>query len=296
MLRKPVTAVIAAAWIFWSAGVGRVEGQPSASARTAPAKPAGPQAPLTNTDVIRMVGSGLSESIVLTSVRHARQTNFDSSPDALIALRLAKVSDAVISAMLDRANTAPPVAVPVRVRTEDAGSSEPPPPPKRSSPTPAAGLPAEVGVYVVVSGRHREVDPEIVNWRTGGFLKRMATAGLVGGHVNGWIANPRSKLQLSAPAEFVFVTPEGTSITEYQLLRLYERDTRREFRVMSTSMVNAKSGAENNLVSFDSEKIAPRTYVVRVTGLAPAEYGFLPPGMSGANMAAIGKIYTFTVQ
>lgn len=82
--------------------------------------------------------------------------------------------------------------------------------------------------------------------------------GLAGGHVNGWINGGRSANVLRLPAEVVIYAPEGTAITEYQLLRCDAKDTRREFRVMSTSMAGARSGADRNAVEFAGDKVAPR--------------------------------------
>lgn len=253
------------------------------------------QPPMTNADVIRLSASGLSESIVLTSIRHAKRTSFDISPEALIKLKAARVSNAVISMMQERPSGHAEPTVPAKAA--NGGEVSNAEPRKAESPSVApARLPGDVGVYILVAGQMREVNAEIVNWRTGGFLKRMATAGIAGGHVNGAIAYPGSKLQVSQPIEFIFVTPEGTSITEYQLLRLYEKDTRREFRVMSASIIGARSGAEGNLLPFEGERVAPRTYRVRMSNMVPAEYGFLPPGMSGASVTSVGKIYTFSVR
>jgi hypothetical protein len=55
--------------------------------------------PLTNADIIRMVKSGLAESVV-TSAIEANDSQFDVSADALIALKQTGVSQNIITAML----------------------------------------------------------------------------------------------------------------------------------------------------------------------------------------------------
>ena len=62
--------------------------------------------------------------------------------------------------------------------------------------------------------------PEVVNWKTGGSLKSLASAGIVKKDVNGNIAGPESRNSVKTPLEFLIVCAEGVSITEYQLIRL----------------------------------------------------------------------------
>src|SRR5262245_20841903 len=66
-------------------------------------RPAAAQgAPVTNADVVRMVAAGLSDDVVVRAIRAAPETRFDTSTDALIALRAQKVSNRVIAAMLNK--------------------------------------------------------------------------------------------------------------------------------------------------------------------------------------------------
>jgi hypothetical protein len=240
--------------------------------------------PLKNADVIKLVRSGVSDAITITSIGRADQTDFDLSPDGIVGLKQAKVGDAVIAAMFERSEGRPAPAAAVAPPT----------------PTPAAAassphLPVEVGIYLTAGGQFRDVNPEIVHWRIGGFWRGVMTAGIAGRHINGSVPQPHSTLQISSPAELIVVTPEGFAITEYQLLRLDVKDDRREFRMMSASIAGARSGPDGHLVRFEAEKVAPRTYRVRID-VPNGEYGLLPPGATGANMTAIGKIYGFSVK
>jgi hypothetical protein len=63
-----------------------------------------PTKPLTNGDVIKMTKSGLAESTILAVIR-ANRSNFDASPDALIALKSAGVSQNVISEVVTTASS-----------------------------------------------------------------------------------------------------------------------------------------------------------------------------------------------
>ncbi len=155
--------------------------------------------------------------------------------------------------------------------------------------------PAEAGVFLASKGKLIEIDPEIVGWQTGGVLKTMATLGLDKGHVNGKVMQPTSTVQVTTPVEFVVRTLEGTSVSEFQLLKLYKKGNRREFRAVTGGILHVKGGTERNHVAFTTEKTGTRTWHVRLNELPLGEYGFLPPGISAASIGSSGKIYTFEV-
>jgi hypothetical protein len=88
-----------------------------------------PASAMTNNDVVSnqavidMVGLGLSDAVVIEKIRSAPETNFDTSIDALKALKAARVSDAVIMTMINPKAAAPapfamrmPAAAPVVMR------------------------------------------------------------------------------------------------------------------------------------------------------------------------------------
>jgi hypothetical protein len=90
-------------------------------------------------------------------------------------------------------------------------------------------------------------------------------------------------------------TQEGTSVTEYQLLRLYRKGNRREFRAWTGGIIHAKGGAERTAILFRPEKIGTRVWRIRLSGFQGGEYGFLPPGVAASSIAASGKIYAFGI-
>ncbi len=65
---------------------------------------------LTNADIIKMTKGGLSEPVILAAIQNAVRRGFDLSPDGLVALKGAGVSDTVIAAMLRPPSA--PVATP----------------------------------------------------------------------------------------------------------------------------------------------------------------------------------------
>jgi len=52
----------------------------------------------------------------------------------------------------------------------------------------------------------------LVNWKTGGVVKSVATIGIVKGDVNGRLRNGRSRLGIPKPIRLLVYTPEGTQI------------------------------------------------------------------------------------
>jgi hypothetical protein len=85
--------------------------------------------------------------------------------------------------------------------------------------------------------------------------------------------------------------PEDTDITEYQLIRLHEKEDAREFRTITGGVIHRSGGPIRDLVPFDFKKVSEQTYEVRLTDLKAGEFGFLPP----ANTRVRRRIYTFSV-
>ncbi len=88
-----------------AAGQGQDQAQAPAAAPDAapaaaqPAAPAGPT--LTNEDVVKLVKAKLPESVIIKKISNS-SCAFDTDPDALIKLKQAGVSEAVIDAMVDK--------------------------------------------------------------------------------------------------------------------------------------------------------------------------------------------------
>jgi hypothetical protein len=236
------------------------------------------QAALTNESIIKMAKAGLSEEILLSTIR-TQPGNFTTGTDDLIALKGAGVSDKVIAAMVEKmagggAPAAKPAAAPA-----------------------AAGPVNEVGVYFKKGDAWADLPPEVVNFKTGGVLKSIGTAGIVKGDVNGHINGEHSSTQVKTPVNLLVYTPEGVAITEYQLLRLRDQKESREFRTVTGGVMHVSGGATRDLLPFENKKTAPRTYEILLPNLGPGEYGLLPPAGSDptASSGRIGKIYSFRI-
>ena len=169
-----------------------------------------------------------------------------------------------------------------------------------AAPANGAAVPApvvsEVGVYYDKAGKWADLSPEPVNFKSGGVLKTIGTAGIVKGDMSGHLNGSHSPNQLKTPIEILVYTREGIAITEYQLLRLRDQKDAREFRTV-TGVFHASGGATRDLMPFDGKKVAPRTYTISLTNLGPGEYGLLPPtaGDGTGTTGRLGKLYTFRV-
>lgn len=246
---------------------------------------------LTCEDVIKLAKAGLAEDIIIQQIQKSGHA-FDLSTDQLLALKSANVSDRIVEVMLDPAKDLAPEKAPV------IASVAPPPAAieiTRRAPEPEphrerVRFPTEIGVYVKQDGQWKEVPPEIVYWKTGGVLKTVATAGIHHGDVNGHLTGAESRTRLEGGLEFLIVAPEGTALSEYQLVRLRSNKDNREFRTISGGFFHAQSGAQRDIVPFDGEKVASRTFEIKFPSNAGSgEYGFLPPGSENGS----GKIYSF---
>lgn len=276
-----------------------------------PGFPPSPSAPLavqqtsgglTIDSIIAMAKAGLSESLIIGRIRKNGKA-FDLSPDDMIKLKNGGVSNAILEVMLDPSagGAAKPSGAPAAPATPAPAASEAKPPAAAESGEYRAGAPPfpEMGVYYKKAEQWTELLPEIVNWKTGGVIKGLATAGIVKKDVNGNIPGAHSRNSATFPAEFMIYAPEGVAITEYQLIRLRAKDDYREFRTITGGVFNQRSGAMRDMVPFEGKKVSPRLFSVQLPeGLGAGDYGFiLPLGTSGStgSASAVGKMYTFRV-
>jgi hypothetical protein len=169
--------------------------------------------------------------------------------------------------------------------------------PLQSAQPPSGPALMEVGAYYEQNGGWVEMMPEVVNWKSGGVIKTISTVGIVKGDLNGRLRNGKSKTQLASPIKLLVYCPEGTQITEYQLIRLRTHSNAREFRTVTGGIFHVSGDSNRDDLPFNSDHIAVRTYTVPLAGLKAGEYGLLPPGAIEARSASaqLGKMYTFTV-
>jgi len=232
-----------------------------------------------NAAVIKLAGSGLSEDLIVQTIT-ASAGHYDTTTDAIIALKTAGITDKEVGAMLTK-NANPNGLAPVAVAA--------------TGPTLPTGV-DEVGVYYKgKDGTWVEFSPEIVNYKSGGVVKHVFSNGIVKEDKNGHVPGKSAKLVLNHPVEILIYAPEGTAPNEYQLLALRQNSDNREFRSETGGVFHSSSGADRDRKDFTTTKIGPRLYTLSLgPDFKPGEYGVLPPGaISSTNAASAGKIDTF---
>lgn len=238
--------------------------------------------PLTNDTVIRMSKAGLDDSVIVGTIQ-TQPVAFDTSPDDLITLKGAGVSQTVIAAMQAR-------SAGLALHSPDSSKVE-------LSPL-ASGI-DEIGVYYKSkTGEWIPLRTERVQFKSSGWLKNAATDGLVKQDMNGHIDGPKSPLALPTGVQILIYTPPGTQAEEYDLLRFDQHSGSRDFRVKTGGLFHSETGSQRNDIQFDPRKVGKNMYLFTVpVDIEKGEYGVLPPGSSNVpGLSNAGKIFTFSIR
>jgi hypothetical protein len=235
--------------------------------------PATKSAQMDNDAVLRMAHAGLSEDLIVQTI-NTQPGQYDLSPDAVIALKQAGLSETVLNAMFarNRHQITPVKETPIELSPVN-----------------------EIGVYYKDrTGNWVPLDTEVIHTKSSGFIKNTLSQGIIKTDMNGVVKGPESKLLLPRPIEFLVYTPDGVTISEYDLLLFRLNGKDREFRTLTGGIIHSSGGAQRDEYPFKPQKIAPRTWTFTVDRTAPGgEYGILPPGTG--NITNGGKIYTFAI-
>jgi hypothetical protein len=250
----------------------------------------------TNQDVIEMVSLGLSDDVIIDKIRSGGdEIKFDTSVDALKALKAAKVPDAVIRVMINPKAAAPPAAAPLAIAAA-APVDDPNLPPK------------EVGVFWKDGSKFVFIEGQNVSQaKIGGRAAHYFSYGIASKHWNGVVSGPtsRNKVKETRPVFYLYV-PENSGPQDYVLVKLDKKDDRREFEVGKIGgWGGGKSGTKDSKrQGFEFQRLAARTYKLEINDdLKPGEYGlFYQSGSAIAGTghdqmagAAQGRIFDFTI-
>jgi hypothetical protein len=261
----------------------------------APAAQDGPLAPNTDTtrvhlvsndDIIHMAKVGLSDDIIVQTIQ-TKPGHYDTTPDDLIALKTAGISDRVISVM-----EAHGTGLAQHTVTTDTT-------------IPSGSLPPgvdEIGVYYKATkgeqaGQWVSLQTERVVFRSSGTLKSVLSQGVLGKDTNGYIEGGKSPLVLPTGTQLLLYTPPGTSADEYFFLRLEDHKDHREFRTLTGGLLHETAGPGRNELVFTPKKIGPRLYTYTIPiDIEKGEYGVLPPGSANTQgIAGNSKIFSFSI-
>jgi hypothetical protein len=246
--------------------------------------PCAAQQILNNDAIIRLTEAGLSDDLIIQTIK-AQPGHYATGAGDLVTLKQEGVSERVIGAMIDKASTS---------------STKSPTDTVSDTPISTPGV-DEIGVYYKKDdgkdGPWIQMQPEVVNYKSGGWVKSTVTNGIVKQDRNGHINGNVSQLVLARGTSFLLYVPEGVSPVEYQLLKLRINSDNREFRSQTGGVFHSSTGGDRDNVPFSAERIAPRMYRFTLShDVAKGEYGILPPGIINAsNVTRAGKIYTFAI-
>ncbi|HXS77061.1 MAG TPA: hypothetical protein VN753_12865 [Terracidiphilus sp.] len=251
---------------------------------------------MTNESVMKLVKAGLSEDLVVTTI-NSSAGKYDTSANALIALKEAGAGDKVVAAMILKASGAAPAASTASATA--AGTADVPAPIALAPGALPAGVDS-IGVYYLdKTGSHwQEVPAEVVNFKKEGALKHYASAGVLKGEMTGMVGGNRSPLLLKLPVQFILYVPEGRAPGEYQLVHLHANADSREFRAANGGIIQDAGGALRDVLDYTPKKIAPRVYLIEMSeDFERGEYGFLPPSDAamGDNIPTATKLYSFSL-
>jgi hypothetical protein len=167
------------------------------------------------------------------------------------------------------------IEVPAPARDDSSNSN---PEPARSG----ALLPEEQGVYALSQGSLQRIPGEITNFRTAPVHGLTAI-----------MKNARSGTRLKVPLEFVIRCPPETTAAEYVLMHLFTKRDRREFRTLLGGTSVMQQGPERMTVPFETHRIAPDIYYLKILAVPKGEYGFVAPGLV-FKASATGSFVTYT--
>jgi len=252
-----------------------------------------------NAAILRMSKAGIGDDVIVQTIQ-MQPGHYDTTPDDLIALKSAGLSDRVIAAMQAH-GAAPAIHDPDRATLRNRDGLAPPP----SGGLSVANLPAgvdEIGVYYKLpsgpqANRWQPLQTERVVFRSGGAVKSALTQGILAKDEYGHLEGGKSPLGLPNGFEILIYAPVGTDGAEYDLLRLRDHKNYREFRTLTGGVLHTTSGPGPDEVDFKPKKLSAQLYTFTIPNdIEKGEYGVLPPGSANQRgFADTGKIFTFSI-
>ena len=247
--------------------------------------------------ILRMSKAGLGDDVLVQTIQ-LQPGHYDTSPDELITLKQAGLSDRVIAAMQAH-GTGLILRNTPRLHRVDPRNAAQDPATIPVTPTPLALGVDEIGVYYKSkTGEYIELHTERVVFKSAGAVKNILSDGLLKKDMNGHLDGPQSDLILPTGVEILIYAPPGTDANEYDLLRFELHKDSREFRTLTAGVFNSKSGAARDEIEFRPKKLAAQLYTFTIPAdIEKGEYGVLPPGAANIQgIAGTGKIFTFSIR
>ena len=216
-----------------------------------------PQAPLTNDDVIKMVGAGLTESTIVQVIQKV-SSNFDTSPDALIKLKQQGVTAKIIEAMVAAK-------------------------PKPNSSTPETGVTSR-GVFAQDGAAWQRIEEvSSIEVRSVGNISSAVTMGIKETRIICVFRGEKAELQLDNRKPVFRVAGLGTSTRDVYIVAMRLNPDRRDlemgrsglvkklsygFRKRDVRDVDVKRLSEDLLEVTPKQDLEPGEYIMVLGGVA----------------------------
>jgi hypothetical protein len=247
-----------------------------------------------------MVQAKLGDAVIVAKIKSS-PCKFDTSTDALIKLKQAGVSDAVLQAMAEAGVASAPAP----------SASTPPPDPDDPL------SPHESGIYYVhpnPGGRRMvQLEPTVYSGgKTGGLFKSAMTYGIAKSKWKAVVRGNRANLRLteSRPTFYFYFEEKGSSLSysgtflaaasspnEFILARMESKKDERQLITGEMGALGASTGTRSkDTVPFDTQKIRPGVYRVQPrSDMEPGEYCFFYAGSTQAMGMTGGKLFDFGI-
>jgi hypothetical protein len=280
------------------------------------------QQPLNNDGVIKLVKAGLSDDLIVNTV-NAQPSNFDVSPDGIIALKAAGASDKVVNAVVARAaaSPAPPVAPAAPTAPVAPAASPAPGMGMSSNPDDPAGQ-RDLGIYLFsdISAPGTKLTrlagtiysransgSKLTTDLTVGLTKMKAKATVNGAHADVRTNDPRPVFYVYFDETATAANADATTFSantnpnNFTIVKFDVKDGHREAVIGERAAFGSSVGTEHNETSeFTFTKIRPGLYRVElVQALVTGEYAFVPvsylatPANSDLKVPDSGKVFDF---
>jgi hypothetical protein len=250
-----------------------------------------PQA-LNNDSIIKLVKTGLSEDLIVTTIKSSPGT-YDTSEEGLFALKLAGASEAVITAIVQKnAVPAPVIVIPTPPPTPT-----PPPPPDMNDPN----LPHDPGVYLMTTTPDGKRKMVFIDLAGAGSEKKHRGLNPVSAAMEAEIPGLHAAVRTadSNPVFYMYFSSGGniggsgsiSNPSQFSLLSLESKKDHRETILPKETGTNAKG-----TIPLNSERIHPYVYKVAPSGsLKAGEYAFFASKGGGSTQSGPPAIYDFGV-
>ncbi len=260
-----------------------------------------PAQSLTNDSIIKLVRAGLGEDTIISMV-NTQPGKYFLGADYIIGLKLAGVSEKIITVMLNKSASAPtpPPETPAGATNMLDQSNQPFASRSLSVVDGNAPVPKKHGFYYQDSNKIVPIEGQVISFaRSGSLLSSTATFGIKSRKINVQILGERAAHTTGTRPVFHYRAASGTesaggSAGDLVLVRMSVSHSRRQFEVGAGGAWRASSGISiRSQLPVTRKQIEPDLYELTPDDLLkPGQYGLYL--FRGYDLP--GYVYDFSVE